>query len=102
MELRSADADARLLGRGLTDERGEAIVTVAGLPLVRASDDDDDDITTPTTPARIAVVVDPAQPWPVDPDRLAAERATLRTMSLPASIPLAAGGAVHRTLTFDP
>ena len=104
IELHTADTAARLLGRGLTDERGEAIVAIAGLPLVRAADADapDDDITTPTTPARIGFVVDPAQPWPVDPDRLSAERATLRSFSVLATIALAAGGAEHRTITFDP
>jgi hypothetical protein len=104
IELRTTDADARLLGRGLSDERGEAIVAIAGLPLVRAAEAGEpaDDITTPTTPARIGLVVDPAQPWPVDPDRLSTERATLRSFSVVTTIQLTAGGAEHRAVVFDP
>ncbi len=103
VELRTTDAAGRLLGRGLSDPRGEAILAIAGLPLTRAADvaDPEADVTTPVTEARLGLVADPALPWPVDPDRLDAERAGLRSLSLVAAVGLTAGGAEHRPVIFD-
>jgi hypothetical protein len=104
VELRTTDAGATLLGRGLSDRRGEAVVAVAGLPLTRAVDDADPlaDVTTPVTQARVGLVADPDLPWPIDPDRLAANRDTLPVLSLATPVDLTAGGAEHRPVTFDP
>jgi hypothetical protein len=58
--------------RGLSDERGEALVPVAGLPVSRPGQAPDDGPVTDETPVTLSVFADAAQPWPVDPDQLEA------------------------------
>ena len=71
-------ADDFVLSSGLSDQRGEALVIVPGIPITQFADeadgDDDDDEPAPVVvsdiPARIEVSL-PANPvWPVDPDEL--------------------------------
>jgi hypothetical protein len=56
--------------RGMSDERGEALVPVPGLPVSRAADGPGDPPLTATTTATLSVFLAPGQPWPVDPDTL--------------------------------
>lgn len=70
--------DDFVLSSGLSDQRGEALVIVPGVPITQFADeadgDDDDDEPAPVViseiPARLEVSL-PANPvWPVDPDEL--------------------------------
>jgi hypothetical protein len=63
--------------RGMSDERGEALVPVPGLPVSRAADGPGDPPLTATTTATLSVFLTPDQPWPVDPDGLEAGAAPL-------------------------
>ena len=54
------DAADRLLARGLSDWRGEALVPVAGVPVTTWSQDEGDPVST-ETPARVRVFFVPAQ-----------------------------------------
>ncbi|MGH6904373.1 MAG: hypothetical protein ACREIR_16695, partial [Geminicoccaceae bacterium] len=58
--------------RGLSDERGEALVPVAGLPVSRPGQAPGDGPVTDETPVTLSVFADADQPWPVDPDQLEA------------------------------
>lgn len=95
------------LGWGLTDRRGEGLAPAPAIPLLREVDatpldpEDEDEVVTDETPVILTVVADPAQPWPVDPERLSAERASLRSVSLAAPVTLTAGAATHRALSLD-
>lgn len=98
-------AGGRVLARGLTDWRGEALVPVAGVPVTTWSTEPGAVVVTETA-ALIECVFDPAEglrtpiadvrggrtpglpPLP-DPDRIDAARATLPQASVPAQ--LAAG-----------
>lgn len=71
-------ADDFVLSSGLSDQRGEALVIVPGIPITQFADEtdsnDDDDEPAPVVvseiPARLEVSL-PANPvWPVDPDEL--------------------------------
>lgn len=57
--------------RGMSDERGEALVAVIGLPVSRPADGAGSPLTAETEVA-LAAFVRPDQAWPVDPDRLEA------------------------------
>jgi hypothetical protein len=94
------------LGWGITNERGDVLIPVPGLPLLRAvpgdpGDPDDDTVASAETPASLRAVVDPALPWPADPVRLDAERATLRQATLPGPFGLRAGITLTATITVD-
>ncbi len=98
-------AGGRVLARGLTDWRGEALVPVAGIPVTTWSTEPDAVVVTETA-AALECVFDPAEglrtpvadvhegraprlpPLP-DPDRIDGARATLPQASVP--IQLAAG-----------
>lgn len=61
--------------RGLSDERGEALVPVAGLPASRPGVEPGDGPVTDETPVTLSVFARADQPWPVDPDQLEASPA---------------------------
>ncbi len=73
------EAEGKVLASGLSDERGEALVIVPGVPITKFADDgdegdeDDDDDTPPvmitTLPVRLEVSAG-ATSWPLDPDLL--------------------------------
>lgn len=89
--LRSSDDE--VLGRGLTNERGEALIIIPGVPITQFSEVDDDDsddapVLMTSVNARVELSVDPLQNWPVNPDLLetnhdaqlvATENVSLRT-----------------------
>jgi hypothetical protein len=79
--IRSADGE--LLGAGLTDERGEALIAVAGIPVTTFDPgepaDPEEPLGPPTGPvlltsvaATLEVVFDEDAEWPPDPDDLEA------------------------------
>ncbi len=68
--------DDRVLASGISDERGEALVIVPGVPVTRFADEDDshDDhaaapVVVATLPVRLELSLTPGG-WPVDPDEL--------------------------------
>jgi hypothetical protein len=78
-------SDDAVLARGISDQRGEALVIIPGIPITNFStstseDDEDVDASGPVviseTAARVEVIVDDALPWPVNPDVLEANRAS--------------------------
>lgn len=69
-------AGAEQRARGMSDERGEALVAVTGLPVSRAADGGGRPLTAETE-VTLAVFVRPDQAWPVDPDQLEAGPAML-------------------------
>ena len=90
--------DDAVLARGLSDTRGELIVPVAGIPITNFSNGDDEDSTpsgpviSSETPVRLEVIVDSALPWPVNPDVLEANIATmLRNQDQPTLLTLKTG-----------
>ena len=93
-----SDDDA-VLARGLSDTRGELLVTVAGIPITNFSNGEDDDDSVPSGPVvtsetavRLEVIVDSALPWPVNPDVLEANMATmLRNQDQPTILTLKTG-----------
>jgi hypothetical protein len=67
-----------LLGRGLSDARGEALVIAAGIAQISVGAGDI--VVTPEVPAELVVSYDPAAPpdQPVDPDTLAVRAGVIR------------------------
>lgn len=64
-------SDASVLGRGLSDARGEALVIAVGIPVIDFLTDADEDsaiVGTTSIAARIAVLTGPEPRWPPDPD----------------------------------
>jgi hypothetical protein len=102
----------RLVASGLSDERGEALVILPGLPVSRSvgtaepteepqPEADDGEVTTPETPVTLEIVVDPDLPWPVDPTRLMANRAQWRRAVENGTVDLATGRVVHLNLQIS-
>ncbi len=97
------ESDDEILSSGLSDQRGEALVIVPGIPITQFADDDDDGpgggtggggppapapVVISEIPARLEVSVASRSNWPVNPDLLelnhaanlvATESLTLRT-----------------------
>ena len=101
------------MASGLSDERGEALVILPGLPVSRSAGavrahreepqpgPDDGEVTTPETPVTLEIVVDPDLPWPVDPTRLMANRAQWRRAVENGTVDLATGRVVHLNLQIS-
>jgi len=82
-------AEDRLLAGGISDQRGEALVIVPGVPLTRFADDDgggDDDDDPPvvvnTLPVRLELSLGVTTPWPVNPDVLEQNHVANRRVSM--------------------
>jgi len=92
------NSDNEVLASGLSDQRGEALVIVPGIPITQFADDPDEDeefdpdVVTPVViheiPARLELSLAPVPAWPANPDLLelnhtanivATENLTLRT-----------------------
>ena len=78
--------------RGLSDERGEVLVPVAGLPASRPGVEPGDGPVTDQTPVTLSVFARADQPWPVDPDQLEASPALSEiAVEPPTALQLRAG-----------
>jgi len=95
-------AENRLLASGISDERGEALVIVPGVPVTRFADDEDgahghghggggggsphDDEESPvlvnTLAVRLELSVGTTTPWPVNPDVLEQNHVADRRVSI--------------------
>lgn len=76
--------DDDLIGAGMSDERGEALVAVAGLKLISAGGGNGN-VTTTEFEVTLRAKVDPAASYPTNPDILVADN-TLPTAELPITI----------------
>lgn len=104
------DGDDTLVASGLSDERGEALVILPGLPVSRSAGavepgadptPGEGEVTTPETPVTLEIVVDPDLPWPVDPTRLMANRTQWRRAVEDGTVDLATGRVVHLNLQIS-
>ncbi|MEM7021582.1 MAG: hypothetical protein AAF637_03220 [Pseudomonadota bacterium] len=110
INLRRDGAD-QPVASGLSDERGEALVILPGLPISQSAgvpgpvdpdpNADDGEVTTAETPVTLEIVVDPDLPWPVDPARLMANRSLWRRAVQDGTIDLATGRVVHLNLQIS-
>jgi len=71
-------AEKNPLGRGLTDQRGEALVAVPGIP-VTTFGEDERSVTSNEIDVTIATFFDPNASGVPDPDDLEARRTSLKT-----------------------
>jgi hypothetical protein len=101
--------DDAVLARGLSDRRGELLVTVAGIPITNFSNGEKDKDSTPSgpvvtseTPVRLEVIIDSELPWPVNPDVLEANIATmLRNEDQPTLLTLKTGQTETVAIEID-
>jgi hypothetical protein len=77
--------EGRHLASGLTDERGEAIVSVPGIPIT-TSEDDAGPVVATEIEVTLEVIVDPAVARAADPDDLEARRAALTVATVTAML----------------
>ncbi len=90
------EADDEVLASGITDERGEVVAIVPGVPITQFSDgedaeddeEDEDPVVVSELAVRLELSIDPAAAWPANPDTLEANHAanveTTRPLSLRA------------------
>jgi len=74
------NSDRKILSSGLSDQRGEALVVVPGIPIVQFADEEDSagdaesDTPSPVMVSEISATLEVSLPahaqWPVDPDEL--------------------------------
>jgi hypothetical protein len=71
------NSDDEVLSSGISDQRGEALVVVPGVPITQFAEEEEDfdpDEVTPVVtseiPARLELSLAPAQSWPPNPDLL--------------------------------
>lgn len=104
------DSDDEVLARGLSDTRGEALVIVPGIPITNfagsGEEEEEFDASGPVviaeTAVRLEVIVDHELPWPVDPEQLEANRATLlRPSNAPTDLTLRTGQVETLDLAVD-
>jgi hypothetical protein len=87
--LRVIDAaDEALLASGISDERGETLVIVPGVPITRFADEapegeggSDPPVVVNRLPVRLELSLDETVAWPVDPDLLEENHVAHRRMS---------------------
>jgi hypothetical protein len=85
-------ADGTLLASGISDEHGEALVIVPGVPVTKFADEgdghghghghDEAPVIVSTLPVRLELSLDAAAPWPVNPDVLEQNHAANRRTSM--------------------
>jgi len=61
-----------VLASGLSDERGEVLILIPGVPITRFADEDDDEdsVEVSELPVRLEVSYNGSEDWPIDPDVL--------------------------------
>jgi len=83
--------DDSVLASGISDERGEALVIVPGVPVTQFAgeeerggghDDDALPVVVNTLPVRLELSVGAATPWPVDPDLLQQQHVANRRVTM--------------------
>lgn len=93
--LRVIDAaDDALLASGISDEQGEALVIVPGVPITKFADEGDvgdgggaaPPVVVNTLPVRLELSLGVTTPWPVNPDVLEQNHVANRRMSMPLSL----------------
>lgn len=89
-------SDDTLLGSGMTDERGEALVAVPDIPVTTFGSDAGPVLATSVT-ARVEVIADDGAATPPDPADLDARHAALLVRTSPDVI-LASGSVVVKTV----
>lgn len=82
-------ADDRVLGSGISDERGEALVIVPGVPITKFADEENEGdgdgappVVVNTLPVRLELSLGVTTPWPVNPDLLEQNHDANRRMSV--------------------
>lgn len=82
-------ADDALLASGISDERGEALVIVPGVPITKFADEEDvgdggaePPVVVNTLPVRLELSLGATTPWPVNPDVLEQNHSINRRMSM--------------------
>ncbi len=93
-------AEDTLLASGISDERGEALVIVPGVPVTKFADEEDDDrgrgrgrgrgrdrddeppVLVNTLAVRLELSLDVTKPWPVNPDLLEQNHVANRKVSM--------------------
>lgn len=72
-------SDDEILASGISDERGEALVIIPGVPVTQFADDDgtdDSPVVVAELPVRLELSVSADSSWPVNPDLLETNHAT--------------------------
>ncbi|WP_134498178.1 hypothetical protein [Microvirga pakistanensis] len=105
VEVLPTSGDAARLGWSITNNRGQALVAVPGLPSLREVENDptrtdDDQVVTAETATDIRAQAYADRRWPVDPVDLAAGGAGIR-MTSETGVQLTAGRMVSVALTID-
>ena len=93
---RTVDGEPTLLGRGLSDSHGDALVAIAGIPVTTWAEEESESVIVTEIEATLQAVFDPAAGPIVDPDDLEARMEDLASAS--AAINLASGQEVRMTL----
>lgn len=99
--LRAPHQPVQIFGRGLSDERGEALVLAIGLPAhltAGGNGNGGGDVTARTTEAALDLLFDRDLPWPADPEAIPAARRVARANML--TVALGMGAIVHHALTI--
>ncbi len=94
--LAVSTADGRILGRGLSDARGEVVVAAAGIPVTTWSELQAPAVLVQEVAARLDVIHDAVAGAVVDPEDLEERRATLVVRS--HAVQLASGRRESRAL----
>ncbi|MFH7319208.1 hypothetical protein ACHHRT_01210 [Desulfurivibrio sp. D14AmB] len=87
-----AEADSATLASGISDQRGEALVIVPGVPLTKfaaeedGGGDDEAPVVVNSLPVRLELSLGDTDPWPVDPDLLESNHAANRRLSMPLTL----------------
>ena len=95
--VRSSGGNDTVVGRGLGDARGEALVAIRGIPITTWETGPGAVVATGIA-ATLEAIFDPAAPEIPDPDDLEARRATLVTVTVP--VVLAAGRVIVMPLAM--
>ena len=80
-------ANEKLLASGISDEQGEALVIVAGVPITKFADDEGaggaaSPVVVSTLPVRLELSLGVTTPWPVNPDVLEQNHVANRRLSM--------------------
>jgi hypothetical protein len=84
-----------VLASGFSDQRGEALVIVPGVPVTKFADDESDTddgdgeepaVVVNSLPVRLELSLDVTAPWPVDPDVMAQNHEANRSASMDVTL----------------